>query len=69
MTNRRNSKTPTTNRSGVKGLHYDARRRQWVAQVTAAGKRYKKTSKDKDFLTDWLYDKRVQVHKEFARVS
>ena len=69
MTNRWNSKTPTTNRSGIKGLHYDAKRKQWVAQVTAAGKLHKKTSNDKDFLVDWLTAKRAEVHKEFARVS
>lgn len=38
--NGRNAKIKNTNRSGVNGVHWDARDRRWIAQITRDGRKH-----------------------------
>ncbi|HBC9089329.1 TPA: HNH endonuclease [Citrobacter koseri] len=62
-----NMRTPSHNTSGVKGLCYISSRGLWLGQIVANGVSYKKKSKSRDVIENWLVETRSRVHGEFAR--
>lgn len=64
--NIQNSKTPTTNKTGLKGLVWDPQRGRWRGAVRAFGKQYT-TRGDLLEVAAWIYRTRREVHGEFAR--
>jgi hypothetical protein len=69
-----NGKLHKDSSSGIKGLHYRKRDSVWKACVIVKGVQYQKSlvapfdcAATKAILTEWLRDKREELHKEFAR--
>ncbi|WEU68260.1 homing endonuclease [Escherichia phage vB_Ec_Tarrare] len=65
--NSRNSKTYSTNKSGLKGLSWRKDRETWRGTVMADGKQYSFTSKDLLEVASWIYRTRRELHGQFAR--
>ena len=65
--NVRNSKLSTKNRTGLKGLSWDAVRERWRGAIRADGKQHSLTSKDLLEVCCWLFTARKELHGEFAR--
>ena len=63
----RNRTKQANNKSGVKGLHYDERRKEWIGQVRAKDKYMRAAGKDRAVIEQWLRDTRAALHKDFAK--
>lgn len=63
--NQWNTKIPSRNTSGVKGVHRN--KEGWQAVVTCRGTRFFKWSKSKEELKAWLVKTRRKIHGEYAR--
>ena len=64
--NQANRKTNKNNKHGVKGLYFEDARSLWVGAIQSNGRRFKKRSKDKQVIINWLKETRNKLHKEFA---
>lgn len=53
------------NATGVKGLSRRPDGR-WLGQVWLNGKRYSRSSKDRELIEEWLIEKRERLHGEYA---
>lgn len=69
-----NRELPTISTSGIKGLSYHSKDKAWVARVMIEGRTHRKTIKatencenTKRILTEWLVERRKELHGEFAR--
>lgn len=68
--NNRNRKTNRNNQSGVKGVHWDAPRKKWKAQITINGKqRYLGLFDTLETAAAEVRKLREEHHGEFARHS
>lgn len=63
----RNRTKQSNNKSGVKGLHYSARRNSWIGQVRANDKLLHAESKHRHVIEAWLIKTRASLHSDFAR--
>ena len=64
--NKWNRKMPTTNKSGVKGVHWHKHHEVWIARVTVKGKRFEKKFKSIDKAKVWVQVIRQEKHREFT---
>ena len=64
--NAHNTRTPSNNTSGVKGLCFDDINQSWQGKIMCDGVPYSKRSKDRQFVIDWLNAKRIELHGVFA---
>jgi hypothetical protein len=63
-----NAKLSRANKTGVKGLFYDAARSpHWRARVSASGVRHGRRFHERAEAESWLLVKRAELHGEFAR--
>lgn len=62
----RNTATMRNNKSGTKGIWYDARRSRWRGRINLHGVARVFYHKDKDAVIDWLNRTRQSLHGEFA---
>lgn len=63
-----NQRTRQDNKSGVKGLYYHTRSKQWLAQIKGPdGKRRSKGFKRFEDAVLWLKEQREVLHGEFAK--
>jgi hypothetical protein len=68
--NLRNSKRPTSNTSGFKGVHKSKRSKRWIAQIQVAGKLVYISTFDTPELAHMAYCKAAaELHGEFARAA
>lgn len=61
-----NSKLSVDNRTGLKGLSWDAARHRYRGSIKAGGKQYT-TRGDLFEVACWLFTERGRLHGEFAR--
>jgi hypothetical protein len=63
-----NSKLPTTNKTGVKGVSWDAERNKWFAKINYKKKQYALGRYD-DFgvACEVVNKKRIELHGDYAR--
>lgn len=61
-----NRKLNKNNTSGIKGVHFNARRQRWIGQVVSNGRLFQMCSESKEVIVDWISGIRNQVHGEFA---
>lgn len=64
--NAHNTRTPSNNTSGIKGMTFRECEQLWRGQIMCDGIRYEKSSKDQQLVIDWLYAKRIELHGVFA---
>jgi hypothetical protein len=68
--NCRNTKLPTTNKSGIKGVSWVSRLKKWVVQLQVDNKKmYFGLYKDLDYAVFIANAIRHKYHKEFARTK
>ena len=65
LQNSMNSKTYSTNSSGIKGLQLDKQNKRWVAKISVNGKRHRKYFKSRAEAVRWLYKTRKALHGEY----
>ena len=53
--------------TGVKGLTRHKKEGRWYGTITVNGFTYRKKSKDRQVVEDWLREKRKELHGEFCR--
>lgn len=61
-----NVKMYSTNKSGVKNIHWDKREVKWRAEIKSNGKRTVKLFADFDEAKIWAKKKRKELHGEFC---
>jgi hypothetical protein len=69
--NKQNTNRSVVNTSGIKGLYYSYKTNRWCAEITAFGKRHRKSfsgpiTANKEKAIQWLQAKRAEVHGEFT---
>ena len=62
-----NSRTPSTNKSGLKGLSWYGARGKWRGSIKAAGVIHQYTSSDLLEVAAWIHRTRKELHGEYAR--
>ena len=64
-----NMKTPSTNKSGTKGVCFDKYNCLWCAYIWVNKTRYRKKFKNKDDAIKWRKEKEIKYHGNFRRKS
>jgi hypothetical protein len=65
--NTRNSKIPSTNKSGVKGVYWHTQHKKWYAQLTVSGKQmFLGLFDDLNNAKKTIDEYRLKYHKEFS---
>lgn len=64
--NRRNSKTPKTNKSGVKGVSWESSKKRWRASLRCGDVRPGKYFRTLNEAENWIRQKREELHGEFV---
>lgn len=67
MENSWNTKTYSTNKTGLKGLSWRPQREVWRGAIIANGKQYTFQSKDLLEVAAWIFRTRRELHGQFAR--
>jgi hypothetical protein len=67
--NAMNAKRPTDNKTGLKGLSWDAERDRWRGSVRSEGSQHLFRSKDLFETCCWIISTRKALHGEFARIN
>lgn len=62
-----NSKKPSHNSSGIKGLYWDNYHQAWRSQIRFNGELRSKHSKDKEVVIKWIEKTRKEMHGDFTR--
>ena len=61
-----NVKKPSTNTSGVKGVHFDRHQRKWRGQITVHNKKITKRFVNISDAETWVTEERKKLRREFA---
>ncbi|URX37656.1 hypothetical protein FNPHOIGM_00019 [Dickeya phage DchS19] len=64
-----NSKAPSSNKTGLKGLSWDKSRERWRGAVKTLGKQESFRSADLFEVCCWIISKRRERHGQFARIG
>ncbi len=64
-----NTKCYSTNKSGVKGLSWDARRKKWRGAILLKGKQHGYSSEDREAVERWLYMTYQALHPNHAQAA
>lgn len=64
---RMNSRAMTSNKLGIKGIHYYEKENVFIAQFRADGVMYRRRFRDLEKAKDWIRKERQRKHREFTR--
>lgn len=64
-----NSKISRNNKSGHKGVHWDKFKNSWKCQILYKGKLYTKSFKVFEDACEWIDNKRVELHGDYANLG